>query len=114
MKVIAFFVSLWILNLSCFGQECVRPRVASEFGKPVIVTCEFVTKPNTYYAQNWIKEPFTLKVITVNGQTLREAVLIEYNLKVTRDQPTAWRKQESFASLRLTKRSISLQPQLLG
>ena len=80
MKTTAILITIWLLNLCCFGQESVRPCVAVEFGKPILVTCKFVAKPNTYYDQNWVSEPYTLKVISVNGQALKEAVLIEYKL----------------------------------
>jgi len=81
MKTSVLLILFWSMNLPCFGQECVRPRVAIEFGKPVVVTAEFVARTNTYYAQNVVGEPFTLRVIFVNGQKLSEAVLIEYKLE---------------------------------
>jgi len=68
------------MQVACLGQECVRPVVAAEFGKPVVVTAEFVAKSNTYYVQNLVPEAYTLKVIAVDGRRLKEAVLIEYKL----------------------------------
>ena len=81
MKRICLPLIFGLLQVACFGQECVRPVVATEFGKPVMVTAEFVAKANTYYAQNLVPEAYTLKVIAVNGQRLKEAVLIEYKLE---------------------------------
>ena len=81
MKRICLPLIFGLLHVACFGQECVRPVVATEFGKPVVVTAEFVAKSNTYYAQNLVPEAFTLKVIAVDGRRLKEAVLIEYKLE---------------------------------
>ena len=81
MKRSAFLILLWFAQLSCFSQQGVRPVVATEFGKPVVVTAEFVAKTNDYYSQNIISEPFTLKVISVNGAKLKEPILIEYKLE---------------------------------
>src|SRR4051794_28504851 len=71
-KTLALLSLLWLVSLPCFGQEMVRPRVAKEFGKPIVVKAEFVAKPNTYYHQNIVKEPFILKVIAVDGQRLEQ------------------------------------------
>ena len=43
---------------------------------------EFVPKANTYYSQNIVREPYTLKAVAVNGRTLKEPVVIEYKLLV--------------------------------
>jgi hypothetical protein len=81
MKRICIPLIFWLLQVACLGQECVRPVVATEFGKPVMVTAEFVAKSNTYYAQNLVPEAYTLKVIAVDGRRLKEAVFIEYKLE---------------------------------
>jgi hypothetical protein len=78
------YLSLVLLGftcLPCFGQECVQPFVAAAFGKPVVVTGEFVAKSNAYYDQNILKEPFYLKVISVDGRVLKEDVRIQYLLE---------------------------------
>jgi hypothetical protein len=85
MKSPGFLLIFCLLHLACFGQECVRPIVATEFGRPVIVTAEFVPKSNTYYAQNLVREPFFLKVISVDGRMLKEAVIIEYILEAEKE-----------------------------
>lgn len=77
----AFPILIYFAFLPCFGQEVLRPIVAPEFGKPVIVAAEFVAKPNTYYDQNLVSEPFMLNVVSVDGRRLKEAVLIEYRLE---------------------------------
>ena len=82
MKRSALLILLWVAQLPCFGQQVVRPMATTEFGKPIVVTAEFVAKPNTYYSQNLVLEPFSLKVISVDGQKLKEEVLIEYKLEV--------------------------------
>lgn len=81
MKQLNLLIILWLMRVACFGQECVRPLVAGEFGNPVAVTAEFVAKPNTYYAQNIVKEPFLLRVISVDGRALKDVVVIEYLLE---------------------------------
>jgi hypothetical protein len=63
------------------AQAVIRPFVAPEFGKQITVKAEFVPKSNDYYSQNMVREPYTLKVVAVNGRTLKEPVLIEYMLK---------------------------------
>lgn len=70
------------------AQEAIRPRVAAEFGQPVTVQAEFVAKSETYYAQNLVPEPYALKVIAVNGRSLKEPVLIEYKLQAGEKQRT--------------------------
>ena len=62
------------------AQAVVRPIIATEFGKQIVVRAEFVSKPNDYYSQNMVPEPYMLKVVAVNGQTLKEPVIIEYKL----------------------------------
>ena len=54
--------------------------------KPVIVTAEFVAKPKTYYNQNIVKEPFSLKVLSVDGRVLKEAVIIRYFLEADKKE----------------------------
>ncbi len=73
-----WFVFLGIACPFCFGKECIQPFVAAAFGEPVVVTAEFVAKPNTYYDRNIVNEPFYLKVISVDGRVLKEAVFIQY------------------------------------
>ena len=59
-------ILLWV----CFAgvlvragaQEMVRPIVAPKFGQPVVITGEFVDKPNDYYSQNMVPEPYSLRV----------------------------------------------------
>ncbi len=75
---------LGLLPVASIGQECIRPVVAPAFGVPVVVTAEFVAKPNTYYAQNIVAEPFFLKVVSVDGRVLPAAVVIEYRLETSR------------------------------
>lgn len=70
------------LSSSARAQEVVRPIVASEFGKQITVKAEFVAKSNDYYSQNLVAEPYTLKVIAVNGKTMKEPIFIEYKLRV--------------------------------
>jgi len=81
MKRTVDFILLWCVCMPCFGQEIVRPLVAPTFGKPVVVTAEFVEKPNTHHAKNIVRAPFYLKVVSVNGRVLKEAVVIEYFLE---------------------------------
>jgi hypothetical protein len=50
------------------------------------VTAEFVVKPNTYYAQNIVKAPFFLRVISVGGRALKEPVVIEYFLETEKKE----------------------------
>src|SRR5690242_16600582 len=86
MKTFALLSLLWFATSSCFGQEAIRPLVAKEFGKPVVVNAEFVAKSNTYYEQNIVVEPFTLKVISVDGRRLKREVLIEYKFEAGMDE----------------------------
>src|SRR5688572_24753440 len=64
------------------AQAVIRPVVAHEFGKEITVKAEFVPKSNDYYSQNMVREPYALKVIAVNGRTLKEPVHIQYTFKV--------------------------------
>src|SRR3974390_2553021 len=63
------------------AQAVIRPIIAAEFGKQIVVQAEFVAKPNDYYSQNMVTEPYMLKVVAVNGQPLKEPVVIEYKLE---------------------------------
>jgi hypothetical protein len=65
MNKVVYLILLWFACLPCVGQESIRPLVATSFGKPVVVTAEFVETPNDYYAQNMVTEPFYLKVLSV-------------------------------------------------
>jgi len=80
MKALVTLVALFAPVVSILAQEVIRPSVATEFGKPVVVRAEFVAKSNTYYDQNIVSEPYTLKVLAVDGRELKQAVLIEYRL----------------------------------
>jgi hypothetical protein len=73
------------MTLSSFGQEAVRPRVATEFGVPVTIQAEFIEKENSYYAQNMVPEPFALEVSAVNGVKLEKTVTIEYKFRATEE-----------------------------
>jgi hypothetical protein len=64
------------------AQAVIRPVIAPEFGKQITVKAEFVAKSNDYHSQNMVREPYTLKVVAVNGRTLKEPVLIEYKLQL--------------------------------
>jgi hypothetical protein len=64
------------------AQEVLRPVVAPKFGESVIIQAEFVAKPNDYYSQNIVPEPYILSVISVDGMKLKAPVLIEYMLEV--------------------------------
>jgi hypothetical protein len=81
MKTFTYiFATLVAWVASPQAQAVVRPIVATEFGKPIVVRAEFVAKPNDYYSQNMVTEPYMLKVVAVNGQPLKEPVIIEYKL----------------------------------
>ncbi|QYY35626.1 hypothetical protein [Ruficoccus sp. ZRK36] len=56
----------------------VKPRLLSAFGKVSKIEAYFVEKPDSYYAQNIVNEPFFLKVVAIDGQQLAEPVVIEY------------------------------------
>lgn len=47
----------------------------------MVVRAEFAPKANSYDEQNFVSNPFTLKVLEVNGRKLKEPVLIEYLLE---------------------------------
>jgi hypothetical protein len=79
MKVLTLLIlNLAALAATTYAQEAIRPVVASEFGKPITIRAEFVAKPNTYYDQNIVSEPYSLKVVEVEGRELKQPVLIEY------------------------------------
>ena len=78
--LVSMFTFIIAIVTASRAQEIVRPSVAASFGKQVVVHAEFVAKPNTYYAQNLVSEPYTLRVLAVDGLELREPVLIEYRL----------------------------------
>lgn len=80
MRTLVLVLIAAVCGSVAHAQKTVRPCVASEFGKPVTVEVEFVAKPNTYYAQNVIAEPYALRVIAVNGRELGKPLLIEYRL----------------------------------
>jgi hypothetical protein len=82
--ILSTMIAFLFLSLSSGAQEIIRPLVAPAFGKPAVVEAEFVMKPDTYYAQNIIKEPYQLKAYAVNSKLLKSPVLIEY---------TVWRGQ---------------------
>lgn len=77
-----FLFGIFALTRFAQAQAVIRPVVAAEFGTQITVKAEFFPKSNDYHSQNMVREPYTLKVVAVNGQTLREPVLIEYNLQV--------------------------------
>lgn len=56
--------------------------MGKEFGKPLTVLVEFVEKSNSYYEQNIISEPYSLRVIAVNGHELGKPMLMEYRLLI--------------------------------
>jgi hypothetical protein len=79
MKTIPILLLLgvaWVPPIA--AQEVLRPKVAAQFGKPIVVQAVFVAKFNDYYSQNMVSEPYTLSVTSVNGKTLKTPVLIEY------------------------------------
>jgi len=78
--LLSLFFTVSALGLIVRAQESIRPVVAPEFGKPVLVRAEFIAKGNDYHSQNIVSEPYTLKVLAVNGHDLKEPVLIEYRL----------------------------------
>lgn len=81
MKTLTLYlVALITLARFTQAQAVIRPVVASEFGKQITVKAEFVPKSNTYHSQNMVQKPYTLKVVAVNGRTLKEPVLVEYKL----------------------------------
>jgi hypothetical protein len=81
-RLTLFFLGLFTLTLFAQAQAVIRPAIAAEFGTQITVKAEFVAKSNDYYSQNMVREPYTLKVVAVNGRTLRKPVLIEYKLQV--------------------------------
>jgi hypothetical protein len=105
MKALISLFSLVVAVAPTLAQEAIRPFVAPEFGKPVMVRAEFVPKSNTYYDQNIVSEPYTLKVVAVGGRELKEPVLIEYRLdaeKKTRvqiERPGTIQNFEAYESL---------------
>ena len=82
MKLLSVFFTLLVAMPSfARAQEVLHPTVAFEFGKQLTVQAEFVAKPNDYYSQNLVPEPYMLKVVAANGTNLKESVLIEYKLQ---------------------------------
>ena len=57
----------------------VTPKIASRFGEVITIEAEFVEKPNSYHAQNFVKEPFLISVVAVNGQSLSKPIVMEYS-----------------------------------
>ncbi len=80
---------LFALTIAVTGQEAISPAVAREFGEPVVVRAELVSKGNTYYDQNMVAEAYTLKVVAVDDHELKEPVLIEYVLEADKKQKKA-------------------------
>ena len=74
------------------AQDVLRPAVAPKFGEPVTVQAKFVAKPNNYYSQNIIPEPYMLSVIAVDGAKLKAPVLIEYKLEVGNRDRSKWER----------------------
>ena len=106
MKIPALLSLLLFSGSACIGQELVRPKVAKEFGKPIVVTAEFVAKSNTYFDQNIVKEPFRLKVITVDGRKLKKEVLIEYQFDANEDEIT--KLERIGATVELEARNVAV------
>jgi hypothetical protein len=83
----------------------VRPIVALKFGQPVVITGEFVDKPNDYYSQNMVPEPYSLRVLSTDGKTLAVPVVIEYKLEAAKglrskiEHPGAVQTFEAYESL---------------
>ena len=61
-------------------KQKISPTFASQFGKVLTVEGAFVKKARTYHDQNIVKEPYKLKVFTVDGKALKRPVVIEYSL----------------------------------
>lgn len=81
-RLTLFLLGLFTLARFAQAQAVIRPIVAAEFGTQITVNAEFVSKSNGYRSQNIVREPYTLKVVAVNGRKLREPVFIEYKLQV--------------------------------
>jgi len=81
MRTMLKLLPVLLCGVVCSAQEVIRPVVAKSFGAPCVVKAEFVAKDNSYYDQNMVSEPYTLKVTTVDGRPLKTAVLIAYRLE---------------------------------
>ncbi|MCI5135911.1 MAG: hypothetical protein D3920_12755 [Candidatus Electrothrix sp. AW2] len=107
-----------VLCFACLpgsGQECIRPFVADAFGKPVVVTAEFVAKSKSYYDQNIVREPFSLKVFSVNGRVLKEAVIIRYFLEADKKKERKLERAglvQEFEAYETIRQPISATPWL--
>lgn len=73
-----FLVVLLMVCSCALAKESISPMVGEKFGAVMTLEVEFVDKPNTYWAQNVVKEPWLAKVISVNNVKLGEPVVIEY------------------------------------
>jgi len=60
------------------AKDSITPALSERFGEVFEATIEFVEKPRTYYAQNFVKVKWYAKVTAVNGKALKEPVVMEY------------------------------------
>jgi len=93
--ILRMLFSIAAFTTNTFAQEVLRPIVAKQFGNPVTIQGKFVAKPNTYYAQNLVKESFILEVSTVDGAKLEKPVLIEYKIHMDDAERTRFEKNGS-------------------
>lgn len=68
--------------LSGPAGEIIKPFLGETFGQVLRLEIEFVEKPNCYYEQNIIEEPFMAKVLSVNGKKLKPPISIQYKTAV--------------------------------
>ena len=90
-KIILISLFLFIFT-SCSTNECEeRPKVfksgisflfPKQFGRAFRIKAEIIERPRTYYARNYNKTPFYLKVIEVEGEPLVEPIISELKTSV--------------------------------
>ncbi len=85
MKSNKIFVLLAIaiimsLTSNAVSKQKIEPLLGSRFGELLTVEGRFIEKPNTYFAQNVIKQPYLFMITAVNGKPLSKPIAIEYQL----------------------------------
>jgi len=79
MKTIIAVVLFAMVMSANAEKGTVTPKIAPRFGEVITIEAEFVEKPNSYHAQNFVKEPFLISVVAVNGQSLSKPIVMEYS-----------------------------------
>lgn len=89
-------ITKWILTCTflalsslSFADNSVPTLLGVPFGQICIVKGEFVTKPNTYYAQNISKSEYFLKIFEIDKVKLPEPLIVEpvyKNIKIEQNK----------------------------